>query len=577
MSIRIITDSAADLEPEEFTQYSLELVPLTITVDQRIYTADTKFNKQDFFRLLEASNIFPTTSQPSPADFETIFEDAREKGDEIIYVSLSSALSGTFQCASVVKAMGEYDNVYLVDSLSATLGQKLLVLHGAWLRDRGFPAAEIAARLTNLRSRIRIYAGLDTLEYLQKGGRLSKAAAGIGALARIKPVITVNPQGGVAVAGKCLGKGKAMSQIASLLEAESPGHPVPGLRSLQQQPGQSGRSAKKDRQNRHGDCRRHVLFHWSRHWRPYRPWGLRRGVYGEVTSFKRKQSSPEDHASSGDCLFCDSKGHRLGQSEGDSVWRLLQGHIADSCAGPRHIGHPLYFIPILRRHGVRFHKDLSRLQGYLLGGRSQSRAGTLSLLIVLYRHDFGGIGPYCPGFLARVPQYTDDGLCLPHGNLLFFGKQPEPNVSRPRTSVMHVRRVIEHRTVVRPHKAAVPVKVQADHFIAIFSNIAQRIGHPPQRFSMNVRQSLGGDNLLVLLGAVVLHHPVFPGEKRFHRIGDTNRPPAKTAPHRCILGLRPPWPMPPSLRLPGTAPHRKPPPRSLPAYKEPAASKSDPS
>lgn len=217
MSIRIITDSAADLEPEEFTQYNLELVPLTITVDQRIYTADTKFNKQDFFRLLEASNIFPTTSQPSPADFETIFEDAREKGDEIIYVSLSSALSGTFQCASVVKAMGEYDNVYLVDSLSATLGQKLLVLHGAWLRDRGFPAAEIAARLTNLRSRIRIYAGLDTLEYLQKGGRLSKAAAGIGALARIKPVITVNPQGGVAVAGKYLGKSKAMSQIASLL------------------------------------------------------------------------------------------------------------------------------------------------------------------------------------------------------------------------------------------------------------------------------------------------------------------------------------------------------------------------
>lgn len=222
MSIRIITDSAADLEPEEFTQYSLELVPLTITVDQRIYTADTKFNKQDFFRLLEASNIFPTTSQPSPADFETIFEDAWEKGDEIIYVSLSSALSGTFQCASVVKAMGEYDNVYLVDSLSATLGQKLLVLHGAWLRDRGFPAAEIAARLTNLRSRIRIYAGLDTLEYLQKGGRLSKAAAGIGALARIKPVITVNPQGGVAVAGKCLGKSKAMSQIASLLEANPP-------------------------------------------------------------------------------------------------------------------------------------------------------------------------------------------------------------------------------------------------------------------------------------------------------------------------------------------------------------------
>ena len=222
MSIRILTDSAADLEPEEFSQYGLELVPLSITVDQRIYQADLKFNKQDFFRLLEASPIFPTTSQPAPSDFETLFDDAREKGDQIIYISLSSALSGTFQCASVVKSMGEYENVFLVDSLSATLGQKLLVLHGAWLRDRGFPAEEIAARLTALRSRIRIYAGLDTLEYLQKGGRLSKTAAGIGTLARIKPVITVTTQGTVAVSGKCLGKSKAMSQIASLLEKTPP-------------------------------------------------------------------------------------------------------------------------------------------------------------------------------------------------------------------------------------------------------------------------------------------------------------------------------------------------------------------
>ena len=216
--IRILTDSAADLEPQEFSDLNLELVSLSITVDQRIYQADLRFNKQDFFRLLEASSIFPTTSQPAPADFETIFEDARQKGDELIYISLSSALSGTFQCASVVQAMGDFDNVYLVDSLTATLGQKILVLHGAWLRDRGFPAAEIAARLNSLKSRIRIFAGLDTLEYLQKGGRLSKTAAGIGTLARIKPVVTVTRQGTVSVAGK----GKAMSQIVSLLEKEPP-------------------------------------------------------------------------------------------------------------------------------------------------------------------------------------------------------------------------------------------------------------------------------------------------------------------------------------------------------------------
>lgn len=222
MSIRIITDSGADLEPEEFQAYGVGLIPLSITVDRRIYQADMKFNKVDFFRLLEQSPVFPTTSQPAPADFEGMFEEARAAGDEVVYIAISSALSGTFQCASVVKAMGEYDNVHLVDSRTASLGQKLLVLHAAALRGRGFPAGEIAERLTSLCGRIRIYAGLDTLEYLQKGGRLSKAAAGLGTLARVKPVITLSKEGTVQVAGKCLGKSKAMSQFSALLSQSPP-------------------------------------------------------------------------------------------------------------------------------------------------------------------------------------------------------------------------------------------------------------------------------------------------------------------------------------------------------------------
>lgn len=237
MSIRIFTDSAADLEPEEFAAYGIELIPLSITVDQRIYQADLKFNKADFFRMLEQSPIFPTTSQPAPADFETVFEEARAAGDEIVYISISSALSGTFQCANVVKGMGEFENVHLVDSLSATLGQKLLVLHAAQLRDRGFSAVEIAARLTALRERIRIFAGLDTLEYLQKGGRLSKAAAGLGTLARIKPVVTVSQEGTVQVAGKALGKSKAMTQVTAMLAEDPPDpqFPIYGVYCCQQE------------------------------------------------------------------------------------------------------------------------------------------------------------------------------------------------------------------------------------------------------------------------------------------------------------------------------------------------------
>lgn len=233
MSIRIVTDSGADLEAQEFEQLQVELVPLSITVDQRTYQANKTFNKADFFRMLEKADIFPTTSQPAPGDFDAIFSDARAHGEDVVYIALSSALSGTCQTANTVKLLGEYDNVYIVDSLSATLGQKLLVLEAAKLRDRGYTAAEIAAELEAIKSRIRIYAGVDTLEYLYKGGRLSRASASIGTLARIKPVITVTQEGTVHVAGKGMGKAKAMSIVNGLVEKNPPdwAYPVLGIYS----------------------------------------------------------------------------------------------------------------------------------------------------------------------------------------------------------------------------------------------------------------------------------------------------------------------------------------------------------
>ncbi len=221
MSIRIVTDSGADLEPEEYTRYGVELVPLGLTIDGRIYSANQKFNKTDFFRLLEAAKVFPKTSQPAPAEFEALFEDARGQGDEVIYISIASALSGTYQTASVVKGMGEYENVHIVDSRTATLCQKLLVLQAAHLRDQGKSVQEVVTALEALRGRVRVYAGLETLEYLRKGGRLGRAAAGLGTLARIKPVVTVDRDGSVQVAGKCMGKLRAMKEIAGLV-AEKP-------------------------------------------------------------------------------------------------------------------------------------------------------------------------------------------------------------------------------------------------------------------------------------------------------------------------------------------------------------------
>lgn len=233
MSIRIVTDSGADLETKEYDQYHIELIPLAVTVDQRTYHADKNFNKIDFFHMLEKAEIFPTTSQPAPSDIEAVFKSAQLAGDYLIYITLSSALSGTYQTANLVKTMGDYKNVFVVDSLSATLGQKLLVLQAAKLRDQGHSAEEIASELEALRGRIRIFAGIDTLEYLYKGGRVSRATANIGTLAHIKPVITVNQEGQVQVIGKGLGTGKAMSLVLSYV-AKNPidtSYPVMGVYS----------------------------------------------------------------------------------------------------------------------------------------------------------------------------------------------------------------------------------------------------------------------------------------------------------------------------------------------------------
>lgn len=233
MSIRIVTDSGADLEAWEYEELGVGLIPLSITVDQRTYEANALFNKLDFFRMLENAEIFPSTSQPAPAEFQSVFEAARENGDELIYISLSSALSGTWQCANLVRELEGFDNVHIVDSRSATLGQKLLVLQAVKLREKGFSAADIAEELRALVFRIRIFAGVDTLEYLQKGGRLSKAAASIGTLARVKPVITVTQEGTVHVHGKGLGKAKAMSIIVSAIEKDMPDtdYPILGVYS----------------------------------------------------------------------------------------------------------------------------------------------------------------------------------------------------------------------------------------------------------------------------------------------------------------------------------------------------------
>lgn len=216
---RILVDSSADFSAQELKEKKIELIPLNVTLADETYQDGINLEKDQFYQLLLEQEDFPKTSQPSPEHFLNLFEDAREKGDDVICLLLSSSLSGTCQTAHLTRNMAEYDNIYIIDSLSATIGIRLLADYANDLRNQNVPASVIAARLEDLKSRIRIFAGVDTLEYLCRGGRVSRTSAAVGELANIKPIITVSEEGTVTVIGKCLGKNKALRFIMDKLEA----------------------------------------------------------------------------------------------------------------------------------------------------------------------------------------------------------------------------------------------------------------------------------------------------------------------------------------------------------------------
>ena len=173
--VQIITDSAADLEPREYEKLGVTCIPLRVAFGDAEYRENVDLDKVKFYELLLSSVEFPKTSQASPAVLEGIFADAKAAGDEAIYITLSSALSGTYQTACMIRDDAEYEGAYVFDSRNATGGQRMIVEYACRLRDQGLNAAQIVEGLASMRDRVELYAVVNTLEYLHKGGRISHA------------------------------------------------------------------------------------------------------------------------------------------------------------------------------------------------------------------------------------------------------------------------------------------------------------------------------------------------------------------------------------------------------------------
>ena len=211
---QIIIDSSTDLTPA--IRDRVTVVPLTIHFDGREYIDGVTIDHKKFYELLVESDALPTTSQASPAAFADKYEQVRAAGDQAVVLTVSSRLSGTYQ--SAVIAAEDYPEIQVVDSLNVAIGTGILAEYALRLADRGLDAEHIALKLLRIRDKIRLVAMLDTLEYLKKGGRISKTAAVAGSLLSIKPVICIR-DGEIAILGKARGSRQGNNLLVKEIEA----------------------------------------------------------------------------------------------------------------------------------------------------------------------------------------------------------------------------------------------------------------------------------------------------------------------------------------------------------------------
>ena len=213
MKVRIIVDSTADLIPE--VKEKIIVVPMTVRFGDEEFIDGVTINHKEFYEKLVETDIMPTTSQATPAMFDEHFKRIAEAGESAVVLTLASKLSGTYQSAML--AASQYENIYVVDSGSVAIGSGILAELALQLADSGMNAKEIAEKLEHEKKRVLIVAMVDTLEYLKRGGRISKTVAFAGGLLNIKPVLAVS-DGEILMLGKARGSKQGNNLLVTEIE-----------------------------------------------------------------------------------------------------------------------------------------------------------------------------------------------------------------------------------------------------------------------------------------------------------------------------------------------------------------------
>ncbi len=214
--IKILIDSASDLEQEEARRMGISMIPMEIGFGEETFSDGVNLSHRQFFEKLAASDVFPKTSQINEFRWGEAFGKLTQNGDQVIAITISSKLSGTFACAQ--SAAARYPGqVFAVDSLNAAAGERILGEYALRLLREGRDAETIVCELQEKRGKIQVIAVVDTLKYLRKGGRISGAAALAGEMLSVKPVVSVT-DGEVKLAGKAIGSKRSNNLLMQLVK-----------------------------------------------------------------------------------------------------------------------------------------------------------------------------------------------------------------------------------------------------------------------------------------------------------------------------------------------------------------------
>ena len=223
MTIKVLTDSTADLAPEDIAKYDIGMIPLHVHFGTETYLDKIDLTIEQFFAKQAQTKVNPTTSQPAAGHFIEFFEAALAESDLAVYIGVSEKLSGTFSSAKLAQAHIGSDRLLVIDSGNVTFSLGMIVIGFAKRKDK-IKSKDEAIRLVEiLKSEIKSYYIVDTMEYLIRGGRLSRVQGTIGGLLGIKPILTVK-DGALSVVGKARGYRKAMDQVLELMAQDVPDH-----------------------------------------------------------------------------------------------------------------------------------------------------------------------------------------------------------------------------------------------------------------------------------------------------------------------------------------------------------------